>query len=338
MDESVRAVPIVPHAALPYALDLFGEQVRFIDSPLPAVTSLRLRLLVSQVRPFDVDLVHVLDCRLARPAASAARSLGVPMVCSCWSLDDAHAIAGRGDAATVTVPTQAMADQLDRDGSGAASVIEHVPPGTPRLDDLPEPLADVQQSLCVLVIATGQPSDPVVGLLRAIAAVRDSLGPVQVFIYCTQTGTHRLWKIAQKLDLLGLVNLVNTDPGSQRLLMRSDVIMIPEALDYHRSIVPMAMASGRPIIAAANPLADYLVDGQTARIAADVSERGWTGHLERLIDGSRELRTFGEQARDFAREHFGVSAFIRRTLDAYRRATGEPFSFDQAAEQVEAGT
>lgn len=337
LDESVRAVPIIPFQSLPYALDLFSEIMHYTPSALPLINAWRVRMLGGKLKTQNIDLVHVLDSPLASAGVALGHMLNVPVVCGCWAADDAKHVAGRHAIHSVVVPTTAMAEVAQQKRNRGAA-IEVARPGVMRFDNLPTPLSQSSQSLCLMIIVTGKIDPPTQALFEAISRLqRDHhVGQMQLFVYCTQDKPHRLWQLVRDLGLLGMLNLVGSDPGSQRLLMRADAVLQPQSLDKFRTVSLLAMGAGRPVIAAPSPTADYLIEDQTAKLVDDPTPEAWLAQLHSMIDQPLPLQEMAERAATYVRDCCGIASFSERMIDIYRRATGEPHHFPQTDDLVAA--
>jgi glycosyltransferase involved in cell wall biosynthesis len=88
------------------------------------------------------------------------------------------------------------------------------------------------------------------------------------------------------------------------------------------------MAGARPVLAAPSEVADYLVDGRTARLVERDSTADWLSHLRQAIEDPGALQALGRGAQEYVREHHGPAAFVSRMLETYREVCGEPLKFE----------
>ncbi len=325
-DESVRFVAVVPEGARLGEQVLTDERITYRPGPAAWVSRWRLRRLGGDLADQQIDLLHALDGSLAAPAMSLAKSLGVPLACNSWSLGQAVAAGRVCDASSaLLVPTtpmyRAAADKV------AGPVMRVLRPGVMR-SDAPPPLNEPEQMLCCLLILDGRVDAATINALHGLAAAAKELEQLQVFVYATEHPPHRLWQLASKLGLAGQANLVGADAGSQRLAIRADLVLVPQAVGMMRSFLPQAMAGARPVIAAPSEMADFLIDGQTARLIPDATAGDWTRLVRQAAADPVPWRQLGEGGQAYIRDHFSPAAFVADTLEVYRQLVGEPLKFE----------
>lgn len=334
-DESVRAIPVVPERALEAELSLAADRVDYEPSRWPMVNGLRLRRLAGVLRKLEPDVLHVMSGRMAPWLAPLRLALGVPMVVSCWSVAQARRTARRSGPSVVLLPTTGLAEaagvSVDSEAAGAPAA-RVIRPGVARPAETPgQPLADPEGAVCCLVICEGQPEAAATAMLEGLAEARRRLPQIQLFVYSLRGDEHRLWRHARRLDLLDAFNLVAAEPGSRRLLLNVDAVVRPEPLTTVRTLTLQAMAAGRPIIAAAGGVEDYLIADRTAELVEDPTPTDWAERFEALVRDPQRYRALGEGGREYVREHHGLAAHVASMIDLYRRVTGEPMSFEEAA-------
>jgi hypothetical protein len=272
--------------------------------------------------------------RIAPWLAPLRRALGVPMVVSCWSLSQAQKIGRRSGPAVVLLPTEGLARAagLATDGERTPAV-RVVRPGVARPpEDTGEPLTDPGGAVCCLMISEGQPDAAAIAMLEGLAEARDRLPQFQLFVYSLTGDEHRLWRHARRLGLLDAFNLVAAEPGSRRLLLGVDAVVRPQALTTVRTLTLQAMAAGRPILAAAEGVEDYLIADQTAALVEESTATAWAERFESLVSEPQRYRGLGLAGRHYVREHHGLAAHVSGMIDLYREVTGEPISFQEASE------
>lgn len=328
-EEQVRVVVAAPGVDLANELPLGAEQAMFARSRLGLLREYRLRRLLDRLGGAEVDLVHLMDASMRRAAESFAGSTGTALVCSCFSRRQVEQLhpSPIDTSYMVTCASRGLVELAQRRLPEHVE-IELVRPGVFVPSDTPPALAGPNEALCCAVISNGQADDHLQSLLEGIARAKNAIPQLQVFICALQDDHRRLWQAARQRDLLDRVNLVGTSPQAKRLLMRCDLLIQPQPLGRVHSLVLEAMASGRPILAAADRLVDYLVDGQTARLLDRPTGQDWADCLQTAVTDPAPLRALGEAARDYVRANHGVSRFVSRMLEVYRRVTAEPIPFE----------
>lgn len=328
-NEQVRVVPVVP---LGYELDhlsLVTDKVSYQPSPWRILRGYGIRRSVEALRELDVDVVHALSGTMAWGAVILGRALGVPVVCSCWSSDELDVIARKW--ASLSGCTFATAGLLDlaKEQYGESDVMELARPGVLVGSGVAQaPLADPSNSLCCLVLSNGRDDYYNLSLLDALAGLGDEMKQVQLFIYTASASKQRLWQAAEKRGLLGQVNFIGGDLATRRLALQADVLIQVQPDGCARSIVLQAMATGRPVVAAADPMIDYLIEGRTARLVTQISAERWAECFSQLVNAPRSFVALGASAKEYVKAEHSAFGFVSVILNMYQTVTGAPIRFE----------
>ncbi len=328
-DEQVQVVPVTPVGCERPQLSLITERVHFAS---PRVNWWRRtpRRLANQMRKMDIDLVHAMHGGIYPLALYVASALGLPVVCSCWSSAELLKIAAQGhDVSTVFVLPTPPLMQRARQLLGDRTTLELVRPGVlGTSEEIAEPLVDPEVSLCCLVVGDGRADVDYTALLRGVSLVRTRMPQLQLLLYTLERDHHRVWQAALKLNLLNHVNLVDSSPQTRELLVQSDVVLVPQPLGAVRTVVLEAMAARRPVLASADPMLDYLLEGKTARLIAEATADRWADHFGQLVSMPRAFRSLGQSAEAYVKQHHQASHCVEQLIEIYRQASGEPLPFD----------
>jgi glycosyltransferase involved in cell wall biosynthesis len=107
----------------------------------------------------------------------------------------------------------------------------------------------------------------------------------------------------------------------ERLLERASVLVAPCEREGFGLAAAEAMASGRPVVAAAGgALLDLVTDEETGLLVPPRDAPSLRAAVERLLADPELRERLGRAARRSARERFGWDGVIERTLAVYRDA------------------
>ncbi|MHB1158058.1 MAG: glycosyltransferase, partial [Phycisphaerales bacterium] len=351
-DESVGVVMVLPvgEQGDGEAMPGGAETVTYRASRWGVLRDWRVWGLRKKLAEMDADVIHAMDESLMGVALRLGGEMGLPVVCGCWSMGGAEVMAkvlGKGIEAsgsareggtddrgermmhvTLMGVTGAISERLEREARGGHVRVELIRPGVMRVgEEAGEPLSSAEGALCLLVIGDGKVDAAMGAFFEGAAKARTKLTQMQLFLYSSQDAGHRWWKKAQEMGILGQVCLVGADAGSQRMLVRSDVVLMPQAGGVMRTLMLATMSAGRPVIAAADATMDDLIDGTTARLLHSPTAEQWAQTLIELPEQAEELRALGGRAREYVRKEHGIAAYVNRVIGVYRAATGEPIRF-----------
>jgi hypothetical protein len=334
LGEQVRVVQVVPRAIEHTELSAFGEQVFWHDTPWSWLRRVRLFRLHPALAKLNVNVVHALDGRLWRAGLDLGKQLGAAMVMGAGSAMDIGAAAsiahGAGDlplafAATTAPLAKAIGERL-----GESAVVEHVPIGV-HLAPLPQRDPDFKDALCAVVTGTGGYDLYYEAFFRAMAQAAQRHPQVQFFFDNQDSEHSTLWQAAKGFDLLGHMSLIPRKLGHRELLLKADVLIQPQPLGRSRTLTLQAMAHGVPILAHRDPWVDYLINDQTAWLVDQPDYLQWGAVIDRLIAKPAFARDLTRRAHDWVGKHHLASQLLGRTLNLYRRLSGEGMKFPAAA-------
>ena len=324
VDEHVRVLRVVPQWALREEdqLGMAGEAMAYPVAAWQWLRDRRLKLFAERLREKDVDVLHVLDGSLQRVGIALGQMLNLPVVCNLWTREYTDQLTA--DNGGVPIAYAAATDGLverARRRLAPASVVSKAPPGVfvSAIEGAKPPLADPARSLSVLVIGNGKPDVHFQALMEAIAAERERLGHALFFLYCGTSDQHALWRLAERFKLLNQVSLVPGEPNSRDLMVQADVVIQPQALGRARTLVLEAMAVARPIIAADDPMLDYLRHGETAILLPQVTPADWAAWLRQLVTEPQRFIDIGVSAQQYVQKNHSPSRFIQRMQELYHR-------------------
>lgn len=326
VEKRIRPVRIVPEAfgqqAEGFAMSV--ETLTYRDSAWPWIRRWRLDRLAPRLRELDLDIIHAMDGSLQEPAMTLGRKLDVPVICSCWSLKEIQGLKPLGAPVpvTYTAPTLPLEQRL-QDVVGGSVRSRLLRPGVySSMDqDAAQALSSPDTSLCALVVGSGEADDAYAALLAGMSRIQDRVPQGLYFLRGLSGEQHRLWQMARGLNLLNQVTMVPDELSTRQLLVQADVLIQPQARSAVRTLVLEAMLCERPVIAAADPLVDFLIHDRTARLLQRPRGAQWAQCLMELATQPQRFRQWGRSAREYVRENHSVTDFASRHVELYEEAT-----------------
>jgi len=335
VDQCIEVVHVVPadEAGGPEKMAMSVDQFEYEPAPWRWLRDWRLRRMGPDVGSLNLDVLHVLDASLQSVGARLGSALEVPVVCSVWTRAGANGLRPVTGSLpiTYTVPTAALGDRVGQ-RLGAETDTQRVRPGVYRRPGhgLLAPLANPGHRLSCVVVGDGRADAAYQVLLEALAQVRGRLGHGMYFLFSVEGEQHALWRMAEKLGLLDQISLVGQGPGGRELLLQADVLLQPQALGAVRTVLLQAMAAGRPVVAALDPMVDCLRHNQTAYLMDAPTVEQWADCLLGLVAEPGPFLELGRSAADYVHRHHTVSGFVTSIADLYRRLAPESIPFSAA--------
>jgi len=186
----------------------------------------------------------------------------------------------------------------------------------------------------IAIIGEGRDERPFAAALRAAHAALERF-PELLFLVEFPLGTgSSLWRFARALGMLNRITAVDAAAVGGRLAMTAvsacDVLISTEPHGGPRPEVLAALGRAVPVIAAADPMCDALVDGETALLlpAGETQSVVWTDALLATLDHPDQAREMAARGRALVvaryRSSVAASACLATALDLVR---GGPLRF-----------
>lgn len=337
-DEGVRVVQALPNGVEPTSSGMLSEVVRFEETGMPLSVGWRARAVAksildapkgSQTEPPGV--VHAFGGAVWGFGLALAERLEAALVVEAWRAGltgPAQRLLARArDRAGLMAlcPDRAIADQLRRDVPDMP--VRYSPWGVYTSDRTREVLRS-GAAWSIMVAGAGLDKSAFGAAFEAIADVVRSRPDALVFVDAVAARRTDLWSYAAKLGVRERVSLVDEMDANRDLVLRGDVLVLPEARGEQRTLVLEAMGGGMPVVAAHDPGNTSLIDGRTALLAPPGDRNAWTQRLEAVL-GNPELRAaLVASARQAIAEEHRPSRQVGGVIEAYEAAAGkQPIPF-----------
>ena len=332
IDEQVRVSQVVPDAVGVDELSVFGEQVFWQESRLAAVNWRRLHRLAPQLGALHVDMIHVLDGALWWPGLMLGQAVGASVLLQVNAAADLGRIDWlqrlprrvAGGPISFAATTGPLAEATEQRVEGWAPVYT-LPPGVHAQTGAGG--TATEQPLAAVVSGDGRLDGDYQALLTGMADFLETHPQAQFFFDGQGSTQQKLWREAERLELLSNMSFIPRRLGHREMLLRADVLLQPQALGRSRSLTLQAMAHGRPIVARQDPWLDYLIDDTTAWIIDHPTPSAWRTMLHRLVEAPGRAQALGQSAHQWVSQHRLAADQIARALSAYRSLTGAAIPF-----------
>lgn len=174
-----------------------------------------------------------------------------------------------------------------------------VPMGV-RVDDSFQ--ARIGPARVIAILGEGRDDRAFAAALRAARSALERHPDLMCVVEFPAGGSAAVWRFARALGLLDRITAVDgsTDAGLAMTAVKAcDVLLMPEPRGGPRAEALVALARGIPVIAAVDPMADVLVDGETAVIlpSGDQHSSLWADALLAALEHPEQARLLAERGR-----------------------------------------
>jgi len=315
--------------------DVFGpgvETVRYRTRRLFGPGAAAVAELAGKVRSGKMDLLHALDASSAGLVAQVAREAGTTYAVSSHATGDGARLGTLGaDCAAVLASSATIRKDLIVHHVSAADKVHLFPPGVYHVRT-PTCFGETGRSAAVVAGGPMESASPWQSVLRTFAELRLREFDCVFFIMASGRGAHKTHRLARQLDLLGQVTFVDEQVASQfaGIVKAADVYIsaAPSGTVNVRTLV--ALANGSAVLAAEDPTADFIIDGQTALVFDPGNPAELTTKLVAILDDPGAARALAGVALAYVAEHHSPAAAVAALSSIYRSAAAE---FDQATRQ-----
>ncbi len=331
-DEGVRILRAVPFGSdldAPGQLGaaVLGEPIEYAPRGLPGSTPARARALLKQLNARlpandrSIDVVHVFGGAAWDISLEIARQLDAWVMLEFWRSGLARRVRpliASQRRLSVCAPDSALLDELpDR---GQAGDVRVTPWGVyARREAVESSASPTSLVLC----ASGMDRAAVTMAFQAAAELIKDFPDLRYFVDARTARRTDLWSRATGLGVVDRLSLVDTIESHRDLVLKCDLLMLPEALGEHRSITLDAMAQGVSVIASRDPMVRYLNSGDEVRLVEQSSLEEWKRCLSSLLSSPVERATLAKAAQGYIARHHRASAHVAAVLGAYEAAVHE---------------
>lgn len=335
VDEGCRVIRVHPQGAFDEPTTALAAAVSYVDSAWrvwamsPARSVERAladaALFSSDPDESPVDVIHAFGETCWPTAVSLSLALGADLVLEVWSRRALSLIPQyeKRTAAFTAADLSMIWLAPDRIMSEAAARIAgrwpvlcsrwgvHVPPpDAARLDRI--------ESVCIL--SSGAEPASLLNLLTTLAgpgAAAPENGPMIFLDARAVEGCPTAWRQARSTGLLSRLTLLPDMESRRQLVLRSDVLVVPDSLGEHRTLTLEAMAAGMVVVARADRLVEATADAGRAVVVEEPSEAGWKRALDTVMSDAALTRAVAAAGRGYIEQHRLAHQQVRATLEAY---------------------
>jgi len=175
----------------------------------------------------------------------------------------------------------------------------------------------------IMICGTGINKAAYAAAFEALASCVRARKDILLFADALAARRADLWALAARLGVQDRFSLVDEMDANRELVLRGDVLILPEARGEQRSLVLEAMSQGMPVVAATDPLNSSLIDNQTAKLARLEDQASWTQAISTILGNPTFVHQLTVSAREYIRQSHRPSRQIGCVIDAYESAVGK---------------
>lgn len=324
--EGIRVTRIVPDS-LDHQWIEAGESrvslVHHLDTPMPTfplLRSLRCRRLAETMHGSIPDAFHAFGITAWDLGRDLADAMDRPVILeTCSPAESKHLPTGRAarNVAAYVCPTDALAGTLSTRVTRERVLV--VPPGVRAPDSPTELFRNPEDAISLAIIGSGRDVPAYEVVLTALGSITADYPQLNIFLELPGRRSRSIWRIVERLGLLGNVSCLDHAAGLRRHLTRCDAMLIPEEFGELRILMLDAMAAGLPIIAPSDPCLSMLEDQINALLMTDGRSGQWERNLRRLLSDPEEARALGRMGRDRMQCDYTSTRQVARMIDAYEQ-------------------
>lgn len=327
-DAGVRVAHATP--ALAVGSGALAAAVEYSETGPPFSRGPRAAALIDRLtgpKEPPIDVVHVFGGRAWSFAAEVARRLGATLVVDVWRaglvrLARAFAAAHEAQSPVFVAPDREIVRALARELRGAD--VRHTPWGVIAPPE-PRPILQPELAPSVLLAGSGFQPESARAALAGLAEARRLRPSLLVVADARVASRAALWSLAGTMGLRDALSLLDNADAHRDITLQTDLLVWPEALGEHHTLLLDAMASGVVVIAAADPMNSTLADGRTCRLLTRPTPDDWAGAIMAMLDDPDGARALALSARAAAKDAHRASSHVSAVLGLYEsHSTPEP--------------
>lgn len=324
-DEGVRLIHAVPREILHNEpVGLYSRLVGYENVGFPVPLRVRARRFAEAIREAiddepggKVDVVHSFSPAVWRFGLDLATELGAGAALEVWStaaIAKAGEVAGHPLRPVLTVGDSELATLLRR--RAPAADVRETPWGV-HGETVSRREVSADRAVALLMIVDRSSPAYLEAALRGLADVCRRDPRVLAFINTERSTGHAAWKLVRRLELADRVSLIPDAESRRETVLRLDGLIIAEPGGRLRSMTLDAMATGMPVIAAADASLGVMLDGVNARLVARPDAAEWAGAIGAIVEGRAEVDRLRRSASAWVAENRSANAYISSVLAVY---------------------
>ncbi len=277
--------------------------------------------LAQRAREEGCEVLHALDGSAAPLTARIAADAALPYVVSAYSLDDARRLRKLAPApAAVLAASDPIAEALRERSHLPPERIHVLRPGVHQVRHA-TCFTNPQQSLSLITCGPLDAYAPYAAVLQAFAALKANREDSVLFLLGVGRAEKRLRALTERLGVRGDVTFAAPLPAQQLpgIFKAADVYLSVRARRELDVSSLLAMAAGVPVLGASGGAADFLQEGETARLFRPGDERDLSEKLQALALDRPAARDLAENALTYLREHHSPARMVAELAGVYRR-------------------
>lgn len=264
-----------------------------------------------------VDVVHSFSPAVWRLGLDLATELGAGAALEVWSTDAiarAGEVAGHPLGPVLTVGDSELAALLRRRAPGAE--IRETLWGV-HGETVSRHEVSADRAVALLMIVDRSSPAYLEAALRGLAEVCRRDPRVLAFINTERSTGHAVWKLIRRLELVDRVSLIPDAESRREAVLRLDGLVIAEPGGRLRSMALDAMATGMPVVAAADASLGVLRDGVNAHLVGRPDGAEWAAAIGSIVEGREEVERLRRSALAWVIGHRSANSYISSVLGVY---------------------
>lgn len=169
----------------------------------------------------------------------------------------------------------------------------------------------------IAILSSGGDAQSIMRVLEGVSRIVRSEPRTLIFLDSGAMADHdKVWKTIESLGLLENLSVISDMEARRELVLRCDLLLLPEARGEHRTLTLDAMASGMVVIAQRDPLVACLDDPDLLVLVEDDDPSSWKSAIDRVLNNADCAQRVIDSSREFVKAHRRASAHAQDLYDA----------------------
>ncbi len=325
-DEGVRVIHAVPdgEAVRSSSAGVFRSMVTYSRRVMTLMRGVAARQVVRAIADMDdadepepIDLVHVFGGSVWGLGERLAAELSASVALEVWRPGLIHRAVRM--SARVAEPRPVF---FAPDPATEAELRQQPVPVRPtywgvHAAESPRRVLQAGRAPTVMFIGSGRDAKRCQAAFQGTVSALRAGGEGLVFVDSLVARRAGLWGVAESMDVLDRVTLIEELESRRDLLLQGDILMQCEPMGEQKTVILEAMSTGMLVVSAADRSISSLISGRTATLVEEPTATAWSGAVKRLLEHPGEREAIAASAHQYIRTSRLASAHIRAVLDAY---------------------
>ncbi|MFK7760194.1 MAG: hypothetical protein AB8C13_09625 [Phycisphaerales bacterium] len=264
------------------------------------------------------DIIHAFGGQSWSLASELSKILDAPLVIELWRAGMIPRAVQFSKQLTVPCMFTAPDRSIERAASslGIRIPVQVAPWGVPA-PQKPREILTPNKGVSIVMYSSGRDKAECAAAFDGVLEAIQDRDDIHFFVNLHAAQRSGLWARAKKANALSQLTLIDQIENQRDLALSADILIYPDTIHEHRSLLYEAMGNAMCVIASTTEQSSCLIEDQTALIVHRANRTQWATAVRALMNDHDKAIKLSVNAWEHIRDHRKVSTHAGAIIDAY---------------------